>query len=230
MKNLIAVLLLFGVACFTATFSVVRAEKPIPISEQLGLHPVDPTPIAVALVSPDAPAIHAKNVIEPKDWRLSNAKFLSDDSVLELYHDRETANRIGYALSSSFPIQPGCYFFQIDQKTITDLNYRDRSLVTVGNASYGFFHDSLYADRNPYWMTFSHFFRIPETENKMLIGIKSDSYMQSKPAVHVRNIHLLPAQALLNLAPEGKPMRDIYWKELAVSRAEQPSERIRNCG
>ena len=216
MKKSLAIALLFGVAGFVVTFAVIRADEPIPIAKQLGLRPIDPTPIAVAFTSPDALAIHAKNVIEPKDWELTNAKFLSDDSVLELSHVREVVNEVfqesmGNALSSSFPIQPGCYFFQIDQKTLAN-----RSEVTVGDASLGFFQDAMYANWNPDWMTFSHFFRIPEMEDQMRMGIKVRNYS----TVHVRNINLFPAQALLNLAPQGRPLQDIYWGKNAVSRTE----------
>ena len=79
-------------------------------AEQLGLRPIDPTPIAVAFTSPDAPVIHAKNVIEPKDWELTRAEFLPD-GFLEM-------NDKGSTLSPFFPVHPGCYFVQIDQKTI----------------------------------------------------------------------------------------------------------------
>jgi len=184
MKKFLAVLFLFGVAGLVTTFSVVRADNPIPISEQLGLRPIDPTPITVAFGNPDAPAIHSHNTIEPKDWQLTNAEF-SSDRVLEL-----AAN--GTALSPFFPIQPGCYYFQIDQKTVP----AGRVHVTVGNAAFGFFQDTMYANRNPDWMTFSHYFRIPETENQMQCKIQSrpsDPYTENRPAVHVKNLKLLPA-------------------------------------
>lgn len=224
MKKLSAVIAILCVACFAAMFLVAcaikpdHAEKPISISEQLGLRPIDPTPVVVALVNPDDSAIHAKNVIEPKDWQLTNAEWLQDDAVLELSHTREMVNRVlqesmGSALSSSFPIQPGCYYFQIDQKTPPDSG---RSQVTVGDASLGFFQDAMYANWNPDWTTFSHFFRISETEDQMQIGMKVRNFSK----VHVKNINLLPAQALLNLAPKGQPLQDIYWGKNAVSRTE----------
>ena len=213
MKKFLAILLLFGTACTTATFSVVRADKPIPIAEQLGLRPIDPQPIAVAFVNPDAPASNAKNVIETKDWTLTNAKMLPDGYVLEM-------NNQGSALSPSFPTQPGCFFFQIDTKLVGQA----RSGVTAGDASFGFYVDNMYAYGNRDWATFSHFFRIPETESQMQIGVNTSFGSHSMgTTVQSKSIQLLPAQALLNLAPKGQPQYGIG-HELAVSRTEPTGE------
>ncbi|MCL2743378.1 MAG: hypothetical protein FWE67_05970 [Planctomycetaceae bacterium] len=219
MKKSLTVLSLFWLVV-----TVSCADKPISIAEQLGLRPIDPTPVghidptpvAVALINPNEPASKAKNVIKTKDWTLTSAKFRSHGSVLELSHERGDVSRgvkeaMGYALSSSFPIKPGCYLFQIDQKTLVN-----RSQVTVGDASQGFFQDAMCANWNEECMTFSHFFRVSETEDQMRIGIKVRNYSK----VQVKNIHLLPAQALLNLTPKGQPLQDIFWNELAVSRTE----------
>jgi len=214
MKKLSAVLLLFGVACFVASFWVVRAEKQMTISEQLRLRPIDPTPIAVAFVNSHSAPTNPPT-IELKDWKFSKAGNLFEN-VLELGDG-------GSALSHSFPIQPGCYYFQMDEKTSSSIDSRRRSLVAAGNASFGFFHDSAHANDNREWMTFSHFFRIPETENTMQIGMKT--YPDSgQPRVHIKNIKLLPAQALLNLAPKNQPLEDIYWGKNAVARTEPTGE------
>ena len=221
MKKHIAVVLLLGVGCFAAMISAVSADKPVPISEHLGLRPIDPTPIAGAFVSPDNASFHPHCTIEPKDWQLTNAEYLTD-GVLEMSHK-------SIALSNFISVQPECYLFQIDQKTVP----AGRSLVTVGDASFGCFHDAMYANWNPDWMTFSHFFRIPEAENQMQFGLKrgklgsdagymvssADSY-GSESTVHFKNLKLLPAQALLNLAPKEQPLKDIYWGINAVSRTE----------
>jgi len=223
MKHIIPafILLLFGTACTTATFSVVRADKPIPIAEQLGLRPIDPTPIAVAFVNPDAPASNAKNVIETKDWTLTNAEYRQEDNVLEIH-------TVGSALSNTFSIPPGCYLFQFDQKAVpVPSNYR--LLVTAGSSSAGFLYDTNCSPGlKHYWMTLGHFFRVSESENEMQISIKTSSYSggggYQGPSVQIRNLKIIPVQALLNLAPKGQPLQDIYWGENATSRTELTGE------
>ena len=206
MKKFLAILLLLGLA---ATFSVAD-DKPAPIAEQLGLRSVDPQPIAVAFTDSDDVPINPKHKLEPKDWQLTKAERLPD-GILEMSNE-------GSALCHSYPIQPGFYYFQIDQKVVGPA----RSQVVVGEASFGFFLDNMYAADNYDWKTFSHFFRVPETENQMRIRMKADNLHSA--SVHFKNIQLLPAQALLNLAPKGQPLRDIYWGENAVSRTKATGE------
>jgi len=204
-KNVIA-LLLFNIVCIAAPSSVVYAEDMVPISEQLGLRPVDPRPVAVAFVDPDNVSGDPKNIIEAKDWQFTNAAWSGDAGFMKMQKN-------GSALSKSLSTPPGFYYFQMDQHTVPVA----RSQVTVGHASFGVFQDAMYADWNSRWMTFSHFFRIPEAENQMKISIKTENIFDPV-SVHFKNLQLLPAQALLNLAPKSQPLQDIYWGENAVSR------------
>jgi hypothetical protein len=211
MKKFLAISFLLSIACIVAGCSVTDG-KPTPIIEQPDLRPIDPQPIAVAFtVSDDAP-VNPKNKIEPKDWQFTNAEYLPD-GILEMSAECSV-------LSHSFPIQPGCYYFQIDQKTIGGAG-----MVAVGNASFGFLHDVGYANANRDWMTFSHFFRIPEMENQMQISVKQPKetgwYWSSEGKAQFKNLQIIPAQSLLNLAPKGQPLRD---GDTVISRAEPTGE------
>ena len=207
---------------FLLSVPACSSESGLPISERLHLREIDPNPIAFPNPGWKESVPDGENDPCLKGWRITDGRWRYDDE--EQVGIVETTNR-GVCISDPFPAAPGCYYFQMDQKTFKEGTNGHRSLVTAGNADAGLLHDALYCDRNTRWMTFSHYFRLPEDEKtederEMRLAIRTKEYLSSlqEMAVETKNIRLLPAQALVNLARKNEPLKDIYWGVNAVSR------------